>query len=172
MRQLFLWFYCLPISHALALLLIAAVLFLELRKDLGGRRFWKSAILVLFICCLFVILFGTLGQRGGRETAMEPILLPFASYRAAIFGGEKELIRENFMNVALFFPGGLLGCELLPARWRRGRRILFAAGGALAISVGIELFQYGFGLGLAETDDVIHNTLGALLGAVCVTWRK
>lgn len=34
------------------------------------------------------------------------------------------------------------------------------------MSIGIEYAQYRFGLGLAEVDDVIHNALGAMLGAL------
>jgi glycopeptide antibiotics resistance protein len=39
-------------------------------------------------------------------------------------------------------------------------------------SVAIECCQYGFGIGTAEIDDIIHNTLGAFLGMLSVRQFK
>jgi glycopeptide antibiotics resistance protein len=63
------------------------------------------------------------------------------------------------MNVLLFYPGGVLAGSL----WRRWR-VLPMAAVFLLLSVAIELCQYAFAIGTTETDDVIHNTLGAFLG--------
>ena len=38
----------------------------------------------------------------------------------------------------------------------------------MLLSAVIEAAQYAFGLGRAETDDVLCNTLGALLGALAL----
>jgi glycopeptide antibiotics resistance protein len=86
-------------------------------------------------------------------------LVPFQCYLTVLQGGEKELIRSAFMNVLLFYPGGILARCL----WKNGPlwklTLLFLLG-----SVAVECCQYGFSVGTAETDDIIHNTLGAFLG--------
>ena len=69
------------------------------------------------------------------------------------------------MNVFLFFPLGLTLSNALPRKWHRWGRIILTTFIGCALSTGIEYAQYRYALGLAETDDVICNTLGAFLGA-------
>lgn len=166
MRKLFLWFYCLPISDAVLLVVLATLIFLLLRKKFGNTPYWRVGISILLVCWVAVIFFGTLGQRTEGGNLSEPILMPFASYYTALNGGSKELYRTNFMNAVLFYPAGLLGCEALPKRWSKVRKVVLLTGIFALLSIGIEYTQYRFGLGLAEVDDMIHNTLGTLLGAL------
>ena len=93
----------------------------------------------------------------------ELILTPFAALSAA--RQQPELYREMLMNVFLFFPLGLTLSNALPRRWNYRRRIGVTVLAGCLLSAGIECAQYRFALGLAETDDVLCNTLGALLGA-------
>ena len=165
MRTIFLWFYCLPIGDAILLMLAATVCYLLLREKFRHMSWWKTGILLLFLVWILVILFGTLVQRTEGSKPGEAILTPFASYYAALNGGSKELYRTNFMIVVLFYPAGLLGCQLLPKGWRGYQKILLMAGMLGLISMGIEFAQYHLELGLAETDDIIHNAFGAILGA-------
>ena len=169
MRKVFLWFYCLPITHAVLLIALVTVVFLLLREKWGNRPYWKVAMPLLMIGWIAVILLGTLGQRVERGNHAEPILTPFHSYLAVLHGGNRELYRANFMNAVLFYPAGLLGCEVLPKRWKKAWKIVLVTCIFALVSIGIEYGQYRFALGLAEADDVIHNTLGALLGALA--WR-
>ena len=69
------------------------------------------------------------------------------------------------MNVFLFFPLGLTLSNALPSKWRCSRRIAFTTLVGFVLSASIEFTQYRFSLGLAETDDVICNTLGAFVGS-------
>lgn len=166
MKKLFLWFYCLPISDAVLLIVLATVVFLFLREKYGNTLYWKIGIPILLVCWIIVILFGTLGQRIEGENLSEPILTPFYSYYTALNGGPEELYRTNFMNAVLFYPAGLLGCEVLPKRWKKVWKVVLVPCIFALVSIGIEYTQYRFALGLAETDDVIHNTLGTLIGAL------
>ena len=93
----------------------------------------------------------------------ELILTPFATFTAAL--QQPELYREMLMNVFLFFPLGLTLSNALPRKWHRWLRIILTTLVGCALSAGIEYAQYRCALGLAETDDVICNTLGAFLGA-------
>lgn len=166
MERVFHWFYSLPFVGVLLLILLATAAFFFLREKFGNSPYWKTGILLLLLCWIAVIFFGTLGYRSEGGNLSEPVILPFASYFAVLNGGTKELIRTNFMNIVLFYPAGLLFYELLPKRGKDRWKVLLVMAIFMLISLEIEYTQYRFSLGLAETDDVIHNTLGASLGGI------
>lgn len=165
MYTLYTWFYCLPIPNILFLLLVLSAGYVCLRRRLEKGRFWRLAI-TLLLAWLAVIVSATLAGRSGIFFRPAPEPIPFHSYRAVMAGENPELLRSNFMNVVLFYPAGLLGCDLLSEGWSRKRRVLAVAILCVLLSLGIECSQYLFALGQAEVDDVIHNGLGALLGGV------
>lgn len=70
-----------------------------------------------------------------------------------------QFLLENIGNVILFIP---LGVTL---KWS-GVKDVKKAG--LLASLLIEILQFTFALGTFECDDLIHNTLGAVIGAWCV----
>lgn len=170
-KSVFLWFYCLSITDSLLLVILASAGYLILRQRSGNKRFWRPVIVLLFLTWIAVIADATLTDRTPGVIPAEPNMIPFHSYRAVIAGENEEILRSNFMNVILFYPAGLLTCELLPNDWRRAKRFALIVVLFALISVGIEFCQYHFMLGRAEIDDVIHNTLGALIGAFVCTIR-
>lgn len=117
---------------------------------------------VLFCAAVIAILCATILNRTPGN--YELILTPFAALSAA--RQQPELYRAMLMNVFLFFPLGLTLSNALPQKWHRWGRIILTTLVGCALSAGIEYAQYRCALGLAETDDVICNTLGAFLGAV------
>lgn len=116
---------------------------------------------VLFCAAVIAILYATILNRTPGN--YELILTPFAALSAA--RQQPELYREMLMNIFLFFPLGLTLSNALPQKWHRWGRIAFTTLIGCILSAGIEYAQYRCALGLAETDDVICNTLGAFLGA-------
>lgn len=77
----------------------------------------------------------------------------FWSYRAH----STELLKENFLNVFLLMPVGIL----LPMMGVNMRRtVLFGA----CWSGLIETLQLVTRRGLFELDDIFHNTLGVVIG--------
>ena len=68
---------------------------------------------------------------------------------------KKEAV-QYLMNILFFIPYGLL----FP--WKDNWKRVFVT--ALVLSVSIELSQFIFNLGWCEVDDVISNTLGAMIG--------
>ena len=68
------------------------------------------------------------------------------------------------MNVVVFVPMGILMGSLL--RIKCSWLMLLAVG--MGISISIEAMQYFFHRGFAETDDVMHNTIGCILGYMLV----
>ena len=77
----------------------------------------------------------------------------------AIADGRDELIVEVIFNLLMFLPIGLIvGLVVRYGGWL----VAFFSGAAL--SLGIEMLQLHLKRGLCETDDIIHNTLGCLIG--------
>lgn len=72
------------------------------------------------------------------------------------------------MNVILFYPAGLLTASLFPDKWTRLQKIWSTVILFAMFSGMIEYVQFFYALGELEMDDVIHNTLGALLGTIPV----
>lgn len=125
------------------------------------KRRWAAINKVLFFLSTAVVLYTTLLTRtsGGYEV----VLTPFAALATA--RQQPELYREMLMNVFLFFPLGLTLSNALPRKWHRWGKIALTTLVGCILSAGIEYAQYRYALGMAETDDVICNTLGAFLGS-------
>lgn len=170
LQAFFLWFYCLSIADVIVLVILVSAGYLTLRNWLENLRIWQLVITVFLLVWLAVIAVATLMDRTPSDALMEPQLLPFHSYRAVINGENKEILRSNFMNVTLFYPAGLMTCELLPKSWSKAKKVILVALLFALVSVGVEFCQYLYSLGRCEIDDVIHNVLGALIGAlICTT---
>ena len=121
-----------------------------------GLRYCSTLLLAewtLLILCATVIFRETNNERGYN-------LIPFESYFN--YGTQSyflEMFGENILNVLLFVPIGFLtGCGLQRMTWKK---VLILGGG---YSVLIELLQFIFKKGFCETDDVIHNVLGCIIG--------
>lgn len=142
------------------LLLSLLLLWPVLCQRVGERR---RVLLNTALACaaVFIILYATILTR--TPGVSEAILTPFASLTAARV--QPELYREMLMNVFLFFPLGLTLSNALPQKWHRWLRIALTTLIGCILSAGIEYAQYRCALGLAETDDVICNTLGVFTGS-------
>ena len=160
------WFYCLSIKDAVLLVIVVSIVYLVLRHCLGKKHLWRTMVALLFLVWIIVIVVATLADRTPGTTPAEPQLIPFHSYRAVLAGENKEILRSNLMNIMLFYPAGLLLFDVLPKSWNRLKCLFFDVGMLAIMSIVIELCQYCFALGIAETDDIIHNTTGALMGAI------
>ena len=130
----------------------------------GGRYASVLALLewMTLVLCATVIFREGSAERGFR-------LIPFSSYwDFGPHGYLLEAVAEKLLNVALFVPVGLLiGCEFKGMTWKKVLVI------EICLSVAIELMQFVFGKGLCEVDDVMHNTLGCLIGyGIYVVIRK
>lgn len=152
--------YSKPLSNIILAIVIAIVAWGYLRTKVQLRR-WTMANFVLFCAAVIAILCATILNRTPGN--YELILTPFAALTAARV--QPELYRAMLMNVFLFFPLGLTLSNALPRKWHRWGRIAFTTLIGCILSAGIEYAQYRCALGLAETDDVICNTLGAFIGS-------
>lgn len=158
--RLFWWIYQLSFGGLLLLLLLGTLfLFLLLRKPERLQRLIPALLLIWTAAVLWATLLnrssGTLGDFRW---------FPLHSYREMLQTGNREILRSNMMNIALFYPGGLLLAAILP----KERRIPITVAILMLYSISIELTQQALFLGRGEIDDVLHNTLGAWLGCLAL----
>jgi glycopeptide antibiotics resistance protein len=82
--------------------------------------------------------------------------------------GSARLLFVNVLgNVAVFFPIGLSLAGAL-GHGARARQVWGAISLCAGLSLAIELAQLGIPGRATDVDDLLFNTLGAALGAVCL----
>ena len=127
----------------------------EHRKINVKRLLWW----LVFLCYIFVVAGATLFSRGSNyEYDMIPPL--FYSYKNAWNNWSITEWRNIILNICMFVPFGLL----LPMglKWFRKCYRTYVAG--FLFSLFIELSQMIFKIGIFEPDDLLDNTLGAIIG--------
>ena len=124
-----------------------------------SKKWLNAFILLILAMSLALILWVTLFSRIGSDS--RHFYPPFWSYKAILKGSGKALL-ENLENIVLFIPIGLALALVL----RLGTKQSLLVG--LIISLMIESSQWFFWLGSFEIDDLIHNSIGAGIGAALV----
>lgn len=114
------------------------------------------ALLLFYISFMLEI---TLIQRIATFDARYKLVL-FWTYEL-IAEGDKNSFFELFWNIILFAPFGLLGS--IVCQKRNKLPVLFFG---IIFSAGIEITQLLTHRGLFDFDDIIHNTVGTLIGIV------
>ena len=121
-----------------------------------SKRAFTWSVVLLAVEHFFLILSSTVIYR--PHSSWKHNFTPFWSYKAFL-EGEKELIVDNLFNVAVFIPLGILLSVIFErTKWWHITII------GLSLSVTIEALQFFLKRGFSELDDVIHNTLGCLMG--------
>ena len=163
---MYLFIYRQPLWRIIFVMLLAIVLWglgeTYTRRRGQLRRAWRWVNGGLVPVSIAAVLFATvIGRESGpREVYLAPFHLLLAARE------QPEHYRAMLMNAFLFLPLGLSLSALLPGR--RWLRVVLTVLAGLALSIGVEWAQYRYGLGTCETDDVLCNTFGALLGAAHV----
>jgi glycopeptide antibiotics resistance protein len=153
----------------LSVFCIGLVVFIAWKGFKTGFRY--SAILLL-VEYIFLIFCSTVIFRATGETRQYDFH-PFWSYKA-IQDGREDLLAENIMNVVVFVPVGLMLGSFLRVKGSstseatKSMTWLMVAIIGCGISVTIESLQFFFMRGFSEVDDVMHNTVGCILGYIMV----
>lgn len=136
-----------------AIFCVGACLFFVCKR---GKMKFRFFIVLLLIEYIFLLFYSTIIHR--TTVAVKRYdFHPFWSY------SRPDLLVENVMNVIVFIPIGLLlAIAFKQMIWWKA--LLIGCG----ISVTIEAFQFFLMRGFSEVDDVMHNTLGCLLGYILV----
>ena len=146
-----------PVEYVLSsflVLSVAIVIGMLVMKGHWAKRFVLGALLAEYY---FLVLCSTVICRASHgERHIE--LIPFWNYldiwNRVDYPGD---LIEVLLNIALFVPIGLL----LGGLGFKTKKILLLG---ICLSGIIEVSQFAFCKGLCETDDVMHNSVGAFLG--------
>ena len=157
----------------LSVFCLGLVVFIAWKGFKTGLQYSVSLLLIEYI---FLIFCSTVFFRTTSESRKYDFQ-PFWSYQA-IQDGREDLLAENIMNVVVFVPVGLMLGSLLRVKGSSTREAtksmtwLMVAIIGCGISVTIESLQFFLMRGFSEVDDVMHNTLGCILGYILVKGSK
>ena len=146
-----------PVEYVLISFLVLSVAIVIGRLMMKGGRAKRFVLGALLAEYYFLVLCSTVICRASRgEWHIE--IMPFWNYLDIWNQVDypADLI-EVLLNIALFVPIGLM----LGGLGFKTKKILLSG---ICLSGIIEVSQFAFCKGLCETDDLIHNTLGAFLG--------
>lgn len=131
--------------------LVVSVSFFSVKK---GLRISSTVALLEYIALVYCSTVFSRTVQDERKFDFHP----FWTYKA-ILEGKDEFVTEAIMNVIAFIPiGFLLGCSFVSLKWWKVIII------ACLFSLGIEILQFIMMRGFSELDDVMHNTLGSMIG--------
>lgn len=151
------WIFFLLVLMAIGLMVIVHYMIL---KILNKRRMVAGIIVILSVAMIVWI---TLLTRKSNISQID--LIPFHF----IFSARKQfrILRAAFMNIALYIPLGYGMAECAGAKRKKWTIIILYA---IILSGSTEIFQYLLSLGYTEVDDIILNTLGAMIGMFVQKW--
>lgn len=151
------------------------VLLFVLLFPVGLRKVSPKVLNVIMICYILLVLAITFGIRDYEEET-HIVLNPIFTYqyliRSAVTGFKsggfsemwihirwyKEVMISNGLNILLLMPLGYLLPRVLNVNWWK---VLLVG---LGFSLFIEIMQPITHLGWFDTSDLLHNTLGSLIG--------
>ena len=144
----------------LSVFCMGLVVFIAWKGLKTGLRYSAALLLIEYIFLLFcsTVIFRTTGETRQYD------FHPFWSY------SRPELLVENIMNVIVFIPIGMILGSLLRVKGSstseatKSMTWLFTLLIGCSISVTIEALQFFLMRGFSEVDDVLHNTLGCMIG--------
>lgn len=139
--------------------IILVMVTLKYRRE--GRKFPKSqaVALILLLCYLGGLIAITFMNRfDGVRMGVQ--LYPLLAFWEAWNSFTLQVWLNPLLNIAMFIPFGVL----LPLAVKTFRRWYWMFVAGTGTSLVIEIVQYILGRGQADVDDLICNTLGAMLG--------
>lgn len=158
----------------IAIIITCLVLFLKyktLKIDNKNISKWELCLMTSLIMYLTLLLNVVIFSRNVGEYR-QVNLIPFWSYQKVFVDKEISILKQMILNVVAFVPWAIL----FPLVFPKMNRFWVNVGSALVFSVLIECIQCVFRLGIAEFDDIFHNTLGALIGFgimyLCEKYKK
>ena len=144
---------------AVLLLISCAALFMAFYGMLKNFSELNKGMLGIFFLYVLMVLYVTVFSR--EEGHSTDVLLHFDSLEEALETRSAEPLQHVFLNAAMFIPLGIL----FPLIWpERLNRMLYVAPLGLMFSTLIETTQLLMQKGQCDVEDILANTLGAVLG--------
>ncbi len=137
------------------------------QEDLGQNhgRLIRSAMVALLAIYIYFIISLTLINRSVTDET-EAKLVPLWSWYQVIANHSLSFLEEIVLNIILFIPLGIL--LKLTTNISAWKAFLIGFG----FSLVIESLEYVLCRGLFEWDDMLHNALGCMIGALIVKFFK
>lgn len=143
------------ITLLVGLVLISCLSVLCTQQAAGSRGLSRCALFGYVVTMLYVTIFSRMPV---LEVRLQ--LIPFFEFNRIKGIGFVE-------NMILFVPAGALLLLSFPLRARWGYAFGFL------LSLGVEILQFFSHRGIADIDDLIANTLGAMLGTCfCIAMQR
>ena len=137
------------------ILSIMVVMVFMLRRD--NRAIRRTVFSMMLVEYVFLMFCSTVICRDSHPELERVELMPFWNYRDVLTSGKPSRYWEVILNIILYAPIGFL--------WRGlNKRFLPILFMCIGLSLVTEILQLVMHRGLCETDDVIHNTLGGVIG--------
>lgn len=147
--QMAIWF------ATFGVLIFVVVAGLHSNRVIDKKKFVLWALLIAYM--FLVICSAVVFRKPSTERYLH--LRPFWVYTVFLKRNHIEAVRDIIINLLLFLPLGALLAGINPAiKWYKVLLI------GLACSLSIEVLQYAFLRGDAQTDDLLHNTVSCLIG--------
>ena len=134
-----------------------------------ARRIRIAGTLLFLLYVAGMVYFLFFSERYGRtnaDSAMRYNLVPLLEirrfWRNRSVLGTQAVLQNIVGNVLIFLPFG----AILPVLFRRMRNVFLTAGAGALVSLWIETLQLVTRVGSFDVDDILLNTLGALVGYV------
>lgn len=138
-----------------------ALLVIKKRK----KKEFKVYVIEFILCCYLSAVFNLTGVTQLRLSSFSnmhavPNLIPLVNTISDFINYGANVLKQSILNVALFIPFGVLISIL---KYKDKKSIIRICIYAFIVSGCIEVTQYYCGR-FADIDDIIFNTLGALIG--------
>lgn len=164
MKDLLTAFYCLPLwASATSVMVMLLLWFTVMCLARQRKRLVNTISGCALLAALLVIVAATLlSRQKGNYTVCFALL---SRFRADDFNLDTT-IRPMLMNTFLFLPFGMSLSYVLPEKTKLRIRVMLVIASAFLLSLFLETAQYCLSIGNFETNDILCNTVGALLGTV------
>lgn len=106
----------------------------------------------------FIFVMTLFRRSGGTRFSLRA--MPFKSYYIAFVEDNMEVLLQIIINIVMFIPIGFL----LPCCFELYEKYRYVLITTVIVSILIELLQLIFKIGLFETDDIINNVSGTIIG--------
>lgn len=146
---------------AVVIILSVCMLYMKWKGRITGCKAISFVVLSAYI----LVVFAAAVFARNPDDVYHCELVLFWSYHAIIVHGKTTLIWENFWNILMLLPYGLLLPLVNPGKMvekQKDAPITIVTG--FLCTLTIELLQLIFKRGLFEFDDIFHNTLGVGIG--------
>ncbi len=152
------------------LVLVTGIAYLIVWRKTGRSK--ESLVWALLAAYVLFVLFITLINRIPAET-MHSHPIPLWSWLEVVRYQDEETLVQVLLNIALFIPVGIFFKLLYITRGKRPKSRYLQVLVPFLFSAAIEVLQLVTRRGMFEWDDMLHNTLGAVMGMwIVAAWHK